>query len=119
MRGKFKFDVVAWDDQDSSVPMRATRSPQEAINDGLPRPSECELVLTLFWTRMGTPLPYPQYQKPDGSQYDSGTEWEFHDALLSNQNQGKPDIFLYRRTERPLLSDSDPDFDVKISQRKL
>jgi hypothetical protein len=44
---------------------------------------------------MGTPLP-PEYRKPNGALYLSGTEWEYEDALGADP---QPDILVYRRTE--------------------
>src|SRR5438067_496645 len=73
-------DAVAWDKPAGGTPMLATLTPQEAIAQGLPKPSECDIVIVIFWSRMGTPLP-GQYTKPDGSRYRSGTEWEFENAV--------------------------------------
>ena len=81
LRGRVMIEVVAWDKEGGGTPMLAQLTPQEAINQGLPKPSECDIFVMLFWVRMGTPLPHPEYQKTDGSQYMSGTEWEFVDAV--------------------------------------
>jgi formylglycine-generating enzyme required for sulfatase activity len=106
--------------------MRASMTPQEAIAAGLPRPSECDVVIVVLWSRMGTPLP-PGWRKPDGSAYRSGTEWEFLEAVEATRSAGndpaprarppKPEILVYRRTERFLLDDDDPEFDEKRRQR--
>src|SRR5205085_2529430 len=77
LRERLTLEVVAWD-QVRSTPVLATLTPQEAINESLPRPAECDIVVVIFWSRMGTPLP-PEYVKPDGSRYASGTEWEYED----------------------------------------
>jgi hypothetical protein len=47
---------------------------------GYRSPSECDIVLVIFWSRMGTPLS-DEHCKPDGTPYHSGTEWEYFDAL--------------------------------------
>ena len=62
--------------------------------------SACDIVIVLFWSRMGTPLPHPEYQKADGSPYLSGTEWEFWDAVNAERANGKPITLIYRRTEK-------------------
>ena len=95
--------------------MEAAYTPQEAIARGLPKPSECDLCVAIFWSRMGTPLPR-DYEKPDGSAYLSGTEWEYLDALTAAQDQGRPAVWLYRRTEKPRIDIDDPDFDAKRDQ---
>ena len=96
------FEIVAWDQPGAGVPMLATLTPQAAIAAGLPRPSQCDVVVAIFWSRMGTPLP-DEYRKPDGTAYLSGTEWEYLDALGASERCGKPAILVYRRTEKCLL----------------
>ncbi len=101
--GGISLHAIAWDKPGGDVPMRITKTPQTAITEGLPRPSECDIVLVLFWGRMGTPLPYPEYQKDEGSPYLSGTEWEFRDAFDAERTTGKPVTLVYRRTEEPRI----------------
>lgn len=109
---------VAWDSLSSRTPMLATLTPQEAINRRLPKPSECDIVIVLLWSRMGTPLPFPDYQKPDGTPYYSGTEWEYLDAVSGAQNHphGLPLVVVYRRTEELVIKLSDPSRNEKIEQ---
>ncbi len=102
--GGVSIHAIAWDKLSGSTPMRVTMSPQTAIKEGLRRPSQCDIVVVLMWGRMGTPLPYPEYQKDDGSTYRSGTEWEFYDAFNAERASGKPITLLYRRTENPTVN---------------
>jgi hypothetical protein len=67
VRDRLTFDVFSWDDPASSTPLPAHLTPQEAIDRGLIRPSQCDVVVVLLWSRMGTPL------KHDGKDYMSGT----------------------------------------------
>ena len=107
--------AVAWDKPGAGAPMLATMTPQEAITQGLPKPSECDIVVAIFWARMGTPLP-AEYTKPDGSPYQSGTEWEFLDAVQAAKQNGRPEVLLYRRTEQPKVDLSDPELTQKQQQ---
>ena len=66
LRGAVSFEVIAWDRPGAGIATLATRTPQASIDDGLPRPSGCDIVVTIMWSRMGTPLPYPEYQKENG-----------------------------------------------------
>ncbi len=118
LRNKITVETVAWDKPGAGAPMLATLTPQEAIKQGLPKPSECDIVITIFWSRMGTPLP-AEYQKSDGSCYLSGTEWEYWDAFQAAKKHGKPHILVYRRTEKVLLDLDDPEFEEKSRQGKL
>ena len=60
--------------------MLATLTPQEAVDQGLPKPSDCDIVVVIIWSHMGTPLP-PEFTKPDGNPYLSGQIWEYEDAF--------------------------------------
>jgi WD40 repeat protein len=117
LRGLITIEAVAWDKPGGDTPMLATITPQDAINRGLPKPSECDIVVVIFWSRMGTPLP-DTFKKPDGSLYLSGTEWEFEDAMQASRTTGKPEVVVYRRTEKILLDPDAPDFDKRTEQRR-
>jgi hypothetical protein len=107
-RGRFRFEIVRWDDPHAAVPMDAHFPPQEAINRHLPKPSQCDIVIVILWSRMGTPLGEPK--KPDGSPYLSGTEWEFEDGL---KGQGR--VLLFRGLHKPVVELDDP----KYEERRL
>jgi hypothetical protein len=82
LRSRATLEIVSWDDPSSPTPMLASLTPQEAIDRGLPKPSECDFVVVILWGRFGTPLP-DSTRKPNGERYLSGTEWchqrrEFH-----------------------------------------
>ena len=99
-----RLTAVAWDDPTQRTPLLATKTPQQAIDQGLPRPSACQIVVVLFWGRMGSPLDVEQHgAKPNGEPYWSGTEWEYHDALkgVAENGSGLPYIVVYRRTDTP------------------
>ncbi|MFN8531603.1 MAG: HEAT repeat domain-containing protein [Anaerolineae bacterium] len=107
IRQSVYLEPIAWDRPGSGATMLASLSPQDAINDGLPSPSECDIVIVILWSRMGTDLKSP-YLKPDGTPY-TGTEWEYHDALNASLKTGRPLVLVYRRTEHPTLDLSNLD----------
>lgn len=43
-RDRVAFRVVAWDKPGAGTAMLGSLTPQEAINDGLPKPEDCEIV---------------------------------------------------------------------------
>ncbi len=109
-KDRIKFETVAWDQPYAAVSQEATLTPQAAIAKGLPKPSECDVVIVVFWSRMGTPLP-AESTKPDGSPYLSGTEWEFWNAVDSARERRYPTVWLYRRTQIPNPSFDDPQYE--------
>lgn len=115
LRGRLAVDLVSWDGPGGAA-MEAGLTPQEAIKRGLRRPSACDVVIVILWSRMGTPLPADWENKPDGSPYRSGTEWEYLDALGGFQRAGRPRILVYRRTTIPSVPLDDPDIDEKSRQ---
>jgi hypothetical protein len=116
-RDRVTLAPIAWDKPGSETPLLATMTPQEAINLGLPKPSECDIVVVIFWARMGTPL-REEYKKTDGSRYWSGTEWEYLDAFNTAKGTGRPFLVVYRRTEKVLLDDEAPDYEQDLEQKR-
>src|SRR5438045_1273780 len=53
-------------------PMRGTADFQGNIDD----PAKFDIVVCILWSRLGSRL-HSQHQRPDGSRYKSGTEYEF------------------------------------------
>ncbi len=113
-----RLEAVAWDKPDDTTPLLAGIDPQTAITQGLPKPSECDLFVAIFWSRLGTPLDSAKYRKPDGEPYRSGTEWELENALQAFQATGHPQVLVYRRTKKVLFDPDAPDFQERIQQRK-
>jgi formylglycine-generating enzyme required for sulfatase activity len=109
-REKVAFRVIAWDKPGAGTAMRATLTPQDAINKGLPTPAQCDIVVVIFWSRMGTP-----FTDKNGKAYQSGTEWELLNALESD----RAETLIYRRTDDPPFKITDPDFDNKLAQYRL
>ncbi len=111
------FDVVSWDDPASPTPMPAGLTPQEAVIRFGRKPSECNIVVVVLWSRLGTHLDLATFgEKPGGGPYLSGTEWEFEDAWNA---QKRPEILVYRRMERPKVYLDDPDLAKKRHQYDL
>jgi formylglycine-generating enzyme required for sulfatase activity len=116
-RDRLSLKCIAWDQPGAEVAMEATLTPQEAIGRGLPKPSACDLVVVIFWSRMGTLLP-ATYIKADGTPFHSGTEWEYLDAITGarSSSSGRPVVWLYRRNQTPAPSFDDPEYEEKHRQ---
>ncbi len=107
LKGRVSFEVITYDDPDSPAPMSATETPQSSVNRYSGRPSDCDLTIALLWSRLGTPLP-ADVTREDGTRYESGTVWELEDA-----QQASKAIWIYRRTEEPVIRLKDPEYEKK------
>jgi tetratricopeptide (TPR) repeat protein len=79
-------------------------SAAETFQDQIPPPSQSNLVICIFWKRLGSELP-AQYRRPDGS-VPTGSEYEFEEAIRAARQYGAPDILVYRKTA-PVLFEYD------------
>jgi CheY-like chemotaxis protein len=86
---------ILWEEE----PLLASDTFQAQIHP----PSETDVYLGILWSRIGSPLP-ETITRPDGSRYDSGTAFEFEDALAGFQARGKPEMLIYRKLGAPMVS---------------
>src|SRR5262245_6407410 len=115
LKSPITLDTVDWDRPGSETAMPAHLTPQEAVNRQLAKPSDCDVVIVILWSRMGTPVG-DFARKQNGEPYLSGTEWEFDDAIKAAKDAEaahasivKPVVLLYYRTDMPTYKSSDPD----------
>jgi hypothetical protein len=114
-------ECIAWDDPNAPV-MDATKTPQEAINEGLPMPADCDIVIVIMWSRLGTPLDVEHHGvKANGDPYHSGTEWEYLNGInaATRNRRQLPRVIVYRRTEKRAFDADSPDFKDQVKQFQL
>jgi hypothetical protein len=99
LRGQVQLEAYLWE---RSL-LRATDTFQAQIIDI----QETDLALFILWARVGTPLPVDLFRRPDGSQYASGTEYEFERARDAYEKRKSPEIFCYLKTAEVGLSMKD------------
>jgi tetratricopeptide (TPR) repeat protein len=108
--GRVVIELMFWEDQ----PFLATRSFQEQIGSA----AEADIVITLFWSKLGTPLPQT-IRRADGSTYESGTVYEFEQAMAAAERSGdRPAVLVYRRTEPITIILGTADLQQRERQRK-
>lgn len=86
--GENGFDLYRWEHEHYTA--------AATFQDQIPQASECDVVVCIFWKRLGSELP-DQYKRPDGTA-PTGSEFEFEqaiDAATSSEDQ-LPDIYVYR-----------------------
>lgn len=85
----FRLQAILWEEEALTA--------AQSFQAGLLRPSECEIVLVMLWTRLGTPLA----DDPYGGM--TGTEWEFVDAVQASVTAGTPEVLVYKKTAPRLV----------------
>ena len=93
--GKISLVPILWEEE----PLLASETFQAQIE----APHETDLYLGILWSRIGSPLP-ESILRPDGTRYDSGTAFEFEDAMNGYQKKGNPEMLLYRKLGAPTMS---------------
>lgn len=114
----------AWDSDSNDYPLLATRSPQASVNEAVPTPSQCDIVVVILWSRIGTPLRLQEFRKDDGSAYASGTEWEFEDARRAAALGTLPRILVYWKRDQAVVTvdemeDADKREEIFLQRRQV
>ncbi len=95
---RVKLAPILWEHE----PLRASSTPQADVPD----PAVCDMVVCILWSRLGTRLP-ANVTRPDGTHYNSGTEFEFESAVNAFEDVGRPHLLVYRKTAEATVSLSD------------
>src|ERR1700734_1343647 len=102
-----RLNVVIWEHE----PLFAHTGFQQQIE----RPPQCDLVVSILWSRLGTRLP-SDFAPAPGEPAPTGTEFELRDALSSYAATGKPDLLIYRKIPGPQIGLGSPDFAERSDQ---
>jgi WD40 repeat protein len=89
----FTLQAILWEEE----ALTADRTFQA----GLTQPAECEIVLVIVWTRLGSPLPEDPYRGM------TGTEWEFVNAVEASTHTGTPEVLVYKKNAPKLVDITD------------
>ena len=108
--GKVVLEPVLWEHE----PLVATSTFQHQIV----KPSDTDVVVAILWSRLGTRLP-KEFTRADGSRFESGTEYEFEEAIEGFRKNGRPDLLVYRKTAPPSVRlDDEKELLERLEQKK-
>ena len=107
-----QIEVLMWED----FPLTSESTFQEGI-DFFIKNETIDFAVFILWSRLGTPL-CKKFTKPDGSPYQSGTEYEY-DLMCDLQRQtGSPRILTYVKTKDIIPSVNTKDELFEFYQQK-
>jgi hypothetical protein len=94
-----RFETVLWEEQ----VYKADRTFQAQIPESI----DCDIVVSIFWTRLGTELPDDFQRMEDGRPYPSGAAYELLTALKASRHRGVPDVYVFRKSADIILPTTD------------
>jgi WD40 repeat protein len=80
----------------------------QTFQQQIDNPQSCDIVVSIFWSRIGSELPPGFELMPDGRPYPSGTIYELLKALDAKSRRGLPDVLVYRKTQDVATPVGDP-----------
>lgn len=96
LRGRLRLTPVTWDYLQGPQ-VGSTLDPDQASRRSLPPPSQCDLVILVFGSQLGTPLPAAIRKTGQPGSYFTMGEWFYLNALAGNSLRGRPLVWIYHR----------------------
>jgi tetratricopeptide (TPR) repeat protein/energy-coupling factor transporter ATP-binding protein EcfA2 len=94
------------------IPIRWEQKFYEArtgFQSQIPEASNCDLVIGILWSRLGSELPPEMPPMPDGQPYPSGTAYEVLTAIERSKEKGRPSVYLFRKTANASIPIGEPE----------
>src|SRR5208282_170745 len=85
-------EPILWEE----LPLTAER----AFQDQIPLPGECEIVILMLWSRLGSRL-HSRFAEQGEGEAPTATLFEFRSALDARRSRQLPDLLVYRKTSAP------------------
>jgi WD40 repeat protein len=87
--GLVRFETVLWEEHFYTA--------DKSFQPQIPEAIASDIVVSIFWTRIGTELPAGSPCMPNGKPYPSGTAYELLTALEASKAKGVPDVYVFRK----------------------
>jgi tetratricopeptide (TPR) repeat protein len=85
-----RFETVLWEEHFYTA--------DKSFQPQIPEAIASDIVVSIFWTRIGTELPTDFPRMPNGRPYPSGTAYELLTALEGSKAKGVPDVYVFRKS---------------------
>jgi tetratricopeptide (TPR) repeat protein len=87
--GLVHFETVLWEEHFYTA--------DKSFQPQIPEAVASDVVVSIFWTRIGTELPADFPRMANGKSYPSGTAYELLTALEASKAKGVPDVYVFRK----------------------
>jgi len=75
----------------------------------IPEAANCDLVIGILWSRLGSELPPDMPPMPNGEPYPSGTAYEVLTAIERSKEKGRPSVYLFRKMANASIPIGEPE----------
>jgi tetratricopeptide (TPR) repeat protein len=101
--GLVRIETVRWE--------TSYYSAHDTFQKQIPEAANCDVVVAIFRTRLGSKLPATFPTQPSGEPYPSGTAYEVLSAMEWRKKTGKdlPDVYVFRYPKAPSVELDAPD----------
>src|SRR5262249_44015649 len=89
-QGLVRFETVLWEEHCYTA--------DKSFQPQIPEAIASDIVVSIFWTRIGTELPADFPRMANGKPYPSGSAYELLTALEMSKAKGVPDVYVFRKT---------------------
>src|SRR5579862_8599844 len=99
--GAVRIEVIRWETRFYTA--------DKSFQPQIPEAAECDIVIGIFWARLGTELP-PDFPKmPDGAPYPSGSAYEILSAIQKRATpepaapakEAQTEVYVFQKTAPP------------------
>jgi eukaryotic-like serine/threonine-protein kinase len=97
--GLVRFETVLWEEHFYTA--------DKSFQPQIPEAVASDIVVSIFWTRIGTELPAEFPRMENGKPYPSGTAYELLTALEASKAGSVPDVYVFRKTADAILPMAD------------
>jgi hypothetical protein len=87
--GLVRFETVLWEEHFYTA--------DKSFQPQIPEAVASDIVVSIFWTRIGTEPPADFPRMANGKPYPSGTAYELLTALEASKAKGVPDVYVFRK----------------------
>ena len=111
--GRVAIETIRWETRYYSA--------HDSFLPQIPEAADCDLVIALFRSRLGSPVPDDFPKQVNGEPYPSGTAYEVMTAIAARRSgRPRPDVYVFRYARKPTITlDEGDNAEVETQWKRL